>query len=36
MADQAGLFRQYESDYCNKSTDISRKINAIPSLMGGR
>lgn len=28
------LFNQYESDYCNKSTDISRKVNAIASLSG--
>jgi hypothetical protein len=29
------LFQQYENDYCNKSTDISRKIGAIGSLSGG-
>ncbi|GAX73418.1 hypothetical protein CEUSTIGMA_g870.t1 [Chlamydomonas eustigma] len=34
MSDQTALFKQYETDYCNKSTDISRKINTIPSLSG--
>jgi hypothetical protein len=34
MAD-APLFQQYENEYCNKSTDISRKIGAIGSLSGG-
>mmetsp|Transcript_6481 Transcript_6481/g.20160 ORF Transcript_6481/g.20160 Transcript_6481/m.20160 type:complete len:226 (-) Transcript_6481:327-1004(-) len=33
-ADQTALFKQYETDYCNKSTDISRKIGGIPSLLG--
>ncbi|KAG1679777.1 hypothetical protein FOA52_012688 [Chlamydomonas sp. UWO 241] len=32
--EEASLFSQYETDYCTKSTDISRKINAIPSLVG--
>ena len=35
MADQTALFKQYETDYCNKSTEISRKIGTIPSLSGG-
>lgn len=35
MGDQTALFKQYENDYCNKSTEISRKINTIPSLLGG-
>lgn len=34
MDDQMALFNQYENDYCNKSTDISRKIDAIASLSG--
>lgn len=35
MADpQTALFRQYDTDYCNKSTDIDRKIGLVPSLMG--
>lgn len=36
MGDQTALFKQYENDYCSKSTDISRKINTIPSLLGGQ
>jgi vesicle transport through interaction with t-SNAREs 1 len=36
MADEAvALFNQYENEYCNKSTDISRKISAISNLSGG-
>lgn len=36
MADDAsGLFRQYETDYCNKSTDISRAIRDLASISGG-
>eukprot|EP00883_Tetradesmus_obliquus_P012311 jgi/Sobl393_1/5154/SZX67987.1 len=34
MDDPTALFRQYETDYCNKSTDISRKITSIASLTG--
>lgn len=34
MDDQMALFNQYENDYCNKSTDISRKIDAIANLGG--
>lgn len=30
-----GLFKSYEADYCNRSTDIARKIAAIGSLSGG-
>ena len=33
--EQTALFKQYETEYCTKSTDISRKINAISSLSGG-
>jgi hypothetical protein len=33
--DPTALFKQYEADYCNKSTDASRKISAIESLSGG-
>ena len=36
MDDQMALFNQYENDYCNKSTDITRKIHAIANLSGGR
>lgn len=32
MDDPTGLFRQYEQDYCNKSTEISRKIGALTGL----
>ena len=35
MADPTALFKQYEAEYCNKSTDISRKISALASLSGG-
>jgi vesicle transport through interaction with t-SNAREs protein 1 len=35
MEDLAALFHQYETDYCNKSTDISRKISALASITGG-
>lgn len=34
MDDQMALFNQYENDYCNKSTDITRKIHAIANLSG--
>eukprot|EP00210_Caulerpa_lentillifera_P003590 g3425.t1 len=34
MEDQLTLFSQYESEYCNKSTDLSRKIDGISSLVG--
>jgi hypothetical protein len=35
MDDTTALFHQYETDYCNKSTDISRKISSIAALTGG-
>lgn len=35
MEDLTALFHQYETDYCNKSTDISRKISAIATITGG-
>lgn len=34
--DLNALFAQYENEYCNKSTDISRKITAASSLSGGK
>lgn len=34
MEDATALFRQYETDYCSKSTDISRKIASLASLTG--
>jgi vesicle transport through interaction with t-SNAREs protein 1 len=34
MEDPTALFHQYETDYCNKSTDISRKISSIAALTG--
>ena len=43
MDDPTALFHQYEQDYCNKSTEISRKISSLtgvatggPSLRRGR
>ena len=33
MAD--ALFKQYETDYCSKSTELDKKIGLIPSLIGG-
>lgn len=35
MEDLIALFHQYETDYCNKSTDISRKISSLASITGG-
>jgi vesicle transport through interaction with t-SNAREs protein 1 len=35
MEDLTALFHQYETDYCNKSTEISRKISSIASITGG-
>ena len=29
------LFHQYEQDYCNKSTEISRKIAALTGVPTG-
>eukprot|EP00803_Ostreobium_quekettii_P006158 evm.model.scf_955.5 EVM.evm.TU.scf_955.5 scf_955:30381-34125(-) len=34
MDDQRALFNQYENDYCNKSTDISRKIDGVSNASG--
>eukprot|EP00878_Enallax_costatus_P001793 GHUV01001951.1.p1 GENE.GHUV01001951.1~~GHUV01001951.1.p1 ORF type:complete len:224 (+),score=71.95 GHUV01001951.1:146-817(+) len=34
MEDPTALFHQYETDYCNKSTDISRKISSIAAVTG--
>ncbi|EFJ49805.1 Qb-SNARE, VTI1-family [Volvox carteri f. nagariensis] len=34
MDDTNALFHQYENEYCNKSTDISRKINSAITLSG--
>lgn len=34
--DPNALFKQYESEYCNKSTEISKKIGAVSTLSGGR
>ncbi|GFR47464.1 hypothetical protein Agub_g9191 [Astrephomene gubernaculifera] len=34
MDDISALFNQYENEYCNKSTDISRKINMATTLSG--
>ena len=35
LAGQDALFNQYESEYCNKSTEITRKIQAFGGLQGG-
>lgn len=35
MEDQLTLFNQYESEYCNKSTDVARKIDTLSTLVGG-
>lgn len=32
LANQNALFNQYESEYCSKSTDITRKIQALSSF----
>ncbi|KAK9823168.1 hypothetical protein WJX72_000784 [[Myrmecia] bisecta] len=34
MGDENALFVQYENEYCNKSTDVARKVQAIASLSG--
>ncbi|GIL75419.1 hypothetical protein Vretimale_8053 [Volvox reticuliferus] len=34
MDDTNALFSQYENEYCNKSTDISRKINLAITFSG--
>jgi hypothetical protein len=35
MADLTALFHQYEQDYCNKSTEISRKISSLTGVPTG-
>lgn len=35
LANQNALFNQYESEYCSKSTDISRKVQALGSFSAG-
>lgn len=35
MDDPTALFHQYEQDYCNKSTEISRKISALTGVSTG-
>ena len=35
LNDQLALFTQYDNEYCNKATDVSRKIQAVASLSGG-
>eukprot|EP00891_Asterochloris_glomerata_P001854 jgi/Astpho2/1854/fgenesh1_pm.00038_%23_13_t len=34
LAGQDALFNQYESEYCNKSTEITRKVQAFGGLQG--
>eukprot|EP00210_Caulerpa_lentillifera_P008483 g8092.t2 len=36
MEEQMTLFNQYESEYCNKSTDIARKIDELGALVGDK
>ena len=35
LAGQDALFNQYESEYCNKSTEITRRAQALSGLQGG-
>lgn len=35
LANQNALFNQYESEYCSKSTDISRQVQALGSFSAG-
>lgn len=35
LMNQDALFNQYESEYCSKSTDITRKIQALSSFSAG-
>lgn len=35
LANQNALFNQYESEYCSKSTDVSRKVQALGSFSAG-
>jgi hypothetical protein len=32
--DEGALFKQYETDFCNKVATVRGKINSIPSLSG--
>jgi hypothetical protein len=36
MDDSSALFHQYETEYCNCSTDISRKLGSLGPLTGGK
>ena len=31
----AGLFKQYEADYCSKSTELSKTIDNLAALSAG-
>ena len=33
--DDPALFHQYEQDYCNRSTEVSRKISALTGVSTG-
>jgi hypothetical protein len=33
--DDGALFSQYENEYCQKSTEISRQITGLAALTGG-
>lgn len=35
MDDPTALFKQYEQEYCNKSTEISRKISGLTAVTTG-
>ena len=35
LMNQDALFNQYESEYCSKSTDITRKIQALSTFSAG-
>ena len=35
MADQLGLFNQYDNEYCSKSTDVAQSVEKIKALSGG-
>lgn len=35
MDEPSALFHQYEQDYCNKSTEISRKISSLTGVPTG-
>lgn len=34
--EEHSLFSQYEKEYCNKSTEIAKKIENLNSLKGGK